>query len=87
MKKISSILVVFVFIGLYLFTYNSNSSDLDIEIKQTIFTSVSKPTWKIEIQNTKDFFELHSLKATQEENKGVFLLDEPIFRTNWDNKF
>ena len=60
---------------------------LNKEFKQTIFTSVSKPTWKIEIQNTKDFFELHSLKATQEENKGVFLLDEPIFRSYWDNKF
>ena len=87
MKRISSILVVFVFIGLYLFTYDSNSSFLDKEIKQTIFTSVSKPTWKIEILNTKDFFKLHSLKATQEENKGVFLLDEPIFRSYWDNKF
>lgn len=87
MKRISFILLVFVFLGLYLFTYNSNSSFLDKEIKQTLFTSVSKPSWKIEIQNTKDSFELHSLTATQEENKGVFLLDEPIFRSYWENKF
>jgi len=86
-KRISSILLGFVFLVLYLFTYNSNSHVLDNEIKQTILTSVSKPSWKIEIQNTKDFFELHSLKATQEENKGVFLLDEPIFKSFWDNKF
>jgi len=86
-KRISSILLVFVLLGLYLFTYSSNSSVLDKEIKQTIFTSVSKPSWKIEIQNTKDFFELHSLKATQEENKGVFLLEEPIFKSHWDDKF
>ena len=39
------------------------------------------------MQNTKDSFELHSLTATQEENKGVFLLDEPIFRSYWENKF
>ena len=87
MKRISSILLVFVLLGLYLFTYSSNSSVLDKEIKQTIFTSVSKPSWKIEIQNTKDIFELNSLRATQEENKEVFLLDEPIFRSYWDNKF
>ena len=87
MKRISFILLVFVFLGLYLFTYNSNSSFLDKEIKQTLFTSVSKPSWKIEMQNTKDSFELHSLTATQEENKGVFLLDEPIFRSYWENKF
>jgi len=60
---------------------------LDKEIKQTVFTSVSKPSWKIEIQNTKDIFELNSLRATQEENKEIFLLDEPIFRSYWDNKF
>ena len=87
MKRISFILLVFVFLGLYLFTYNSNSSFLDKEIKQTLFTSVSKPSWKIEMQNTKDYFELHSLTATQEENKGAFLLDEPIFRSYWENKF
>jgi len=86
-KKISSIFLFFVFIGLYLFTYNSNSSVLNKEFKQTIFTSVFKPSWKIEIQDTKDFFELHSLKATQEENKAVFLLNEPIFKSYWDNKF
>ena len=39
------------------------------------------------MQNTKDSFELHSLTATQEENKKVFLLDEPIFRSFWENKF
>ena len=39
------------------------------------------------MQNTKDFFELDSLTATQEENKRVFLLDEPIFRSFWENKF
>ena len=39
------------------------------------------------MQNTKDSFELHSLTATQEEKKGVFLLDEPIFRSYWENKF
>ena len=60
---------------------------MDKEIKQTVFTSVSKPSWKIEIQNTKDIFELNSLRATQEENKEIFLLDEPIFRSYWDNKF
>jgi len=86
-KRISSILLVFVFLGLYLFTYNSNSSVLDKQIKKTILTSVYKPSWKIEIQNTEDSFELHSLKATQEENKGVFFLDEPIFRSYRDNKF
>ena len=30
---------------------------------------------------------MHSLTATQKENKGVFLLDEPIFRSYWENKF
>ena len=87
MKRISFILLGFVLLGLYLFTYDSNSSFLNKEIKQTLFTSVSKPSWIIESQNTKDSFELHSLTATQEENKGVFLLDEPIFRSYWENKF
>ena len=83
MKRISFILLGFVLLGLYLLTYDSNSSFLNKEIKQTLFTSVSKPSWIIESQNTKDSFELHSLTATQEENKGVFLLDEPIFRSYW----
>ena len=87
MKRISLFLLVLVFLGLYLFTYNSNSSFLDKEIKQTLFTSVSKPSWKIEMQNTKDSFELDSLTATQKENKEVFLLDEPIFRSYSENKF
>ena len=39
------------------------------------------------MQNTKDSFELDSLTATQKENKEVFLLDEPIFRSYWENKF
>ena len=39
------------------------------------------------MQNTKDSFELHSLTATQKENKSIFLLDEPIFRSHWENKF
>jgi len=88
-KRINSILFVFVFLGLYLFTYNLDSSILDKEIKKKISTSItiSKPSWKIEIQNTKDSFELHSLNATQEENKGVFLLEEPFFSSYRDKNF
>ena len=41
----------------------------------------------MEDRNTKYYFELHSLSAKQEENKEVFLLDEPIFKSYWENKF
>ena len=79
MKRVSFLLFGFIFIGLYLFIYDPNSSFKEQEIKQTQFFSVIKPIWKIQIQNTKDSYELNSLKALQEENKEVFLLDEPIF--------
>ncbi len=39
------------------------------------------------MQNSEDSFELHSLTAIQDENKGVFSLDEPIFTSLWGNKF
>ncbi|MFM1569727.1 MAG: LPS export ABC transporter periplasmic protein LptC, partial [SAR86 cluster bacterium] len=86
MKRLSFLLFAFIFIGLYLFIYDPNSSFKEQEIKQTQFFSVIKPIWKIQIQNTKDSYELNSLKALQEENKEVFLLDEPIFKTYRDNK-
>ena len=86
MKRVSFLLFGFISIGLYLFIYDPNSSFKEHEITQTQFFSVIKPIWKIQVKNTKDSYELNSLKALQEENKEVFLLDEPIFKTYWEDQ-
>ena len=86
MKKVSFLIFGFITLGLYLFAYDSNSSFNVHEVTQTQFFSATRPNWKIQTLNEKDSYELNSLQASQEENKKVYLLDEPIFKAYWENQ-
>ena len=86
MKKISFFIFTFISLGLYLFAYDSNSSFIANEVTQTQFFSTTKSSWKIQTLNAKDYYELNSLKAFQEENKKVYLLDKPIFKAYSENQ-
>ena len=79
MKKVSFLIFGFISLGLYFFAYDFNLSFNAHEVTQAQFFSATRPNWKIQTLNAKDSYELNSLKAFQEENKKVYLLDEPIF--------
>ena len=86
MKKVSFLIFGFISLGLYFFAYDFNSSFNTHEVTQAQFFSATRPNWKIQTLNAKDSYELNSLKAFQEENKKVYLLDEPIFKAYWENQ-
>jgi len=85
-KKVSFLIFGFISLGLYLFAYDSNSSFNAQEVTHAQFFSATKPNWKIRTLNAKNSYELNSLKAFQEENKKVYLLDEPILKAYWENQ-